>query len=254
MRTLFIADLHLSENHPQITAAFFSFLEKETVNIDTLYILGDLFEVWIGDDERTPLMNQVAEHLSTTSHQHNFNIFYIHGNRDFMLGKKFAKQSNMTLLNEHTEIDLYGRNTLILHGDTLCLADKSYQKMRKIIHNPLLQFIFNLLPLSLRKKIGWKIRTASQSKKSDKPRYIMGVTQSEVARLMVKHDTLQLIHGHTHQVSQNDFELQGQSATRFDVGDWFKQVSFVEATPSQTKIIIYPIDYYAPETDEDLSS
>lgn len=248
MRTLFIADLHLSENHPQITAAFFAFLEKETVNIDNLYILGDLFEVWIGDDERTPLMNKTAEYLSATSRKNGFKLFYIHGNRDFMLGKKYAKQSNMSLLHEHTEIDLYGTNTLILHGDTLCLADKGYQKMRKVIHNPLLQFIFNLLPLSQRKKIGWKIRTASQSKKSDKPRYIMGVTQSEVVRLMLKHKTPQLIHGHTHQVAQHDFSIEGETFTRFDVGDWFTQVSFVEATPKSTKIVIHPISYYAPES------
>jgi len=247
MRTLFIGDLHLSENHPQITAAFFSFLEKETVNIDTLYILGDLFEVWIGDDERTPLMNEVAAKLSATSYRNGFKLFYIHGNRDFMLGKKYAKQANMSLLHEHTEIDLYGTKTLILHGDTLCLSDKSYQKMRKVIHNPILQFIFNLLPLALRKKIGWKIRTASQSKKSDKPRYIMGVTQSEVERLMLKHNTPQLIHGHTHQVAQHNFTIEGKMLTRFDVGDWFKQVSFVEATTESTKVVIHPISYYVSE-------
>ncbi|MCW8995165.1 MAG: UDP-2,3-diacylglucosamine diphosphatase, partial [Psychromonas sp.] len=205
MRTLFIADLHLSEHQPQITAAFFAFLENETKDIDALYILGDLFEVWIGDDEHTPLMDEVAKRLAASSSANQFKIFYIHGNRDFMIGKKYAEQASMQLLNEHSEIDLYGQNVLIMHGDTLCLADKTYQKMRSVIHNPFLQFIFNRLPLSLRKKIGWKIRSASQSKKNYKHKNVMAVTQSEVLHLMEKHHTQILIHGHTHQVAKHIF-------------------------------------------------
>ena len=244
MRTLFIADLHLSEHQPQITDAFFSFLEKETKDIDALYILGDLFEVWIGDDEHTPLMDEVARRLSSATRTNHFKIFYIHGNRDFMLGKKYARQASMQLLNEHSEIDLYGKNALIMHGDTLCLADKNYQKMRKVIHNPLLQFIFNLLPLSQRKKIGWKIRTSSQSKKVYKHKNIMAVTENEILRLMEKHQAQLLIHGHTHQVAKHVFQLSGKPVTRFDVGDWSTNFSFVEAQEDAIKIIIRPIDYY----------
>jgi UDP-2,3-diacylglucosamine hydrolase len=183
MSTLFIADIHLSENHPKITQALFSFLDNRTENIDALYILGDLFEVWIGDDEHTPLMDEVAAKLSHYSNSNGIPIFYIHGNRDFMIGKKYSAQSSMQLLPAHHEIDLYGQKVLLMHGDTLCLADKNYQRMRKIIHNPVLQFVFCLLPLRVRKKIGWKIRTASQSKKIYKNSNIMGVTQSEVERL-----------------------------------------------------------------------
>ncbi len=244
MRTLFIADLHLSEQQPQITAAFFSFLENETENIDALYILGDLFEVWIGDDEHTQLMDEVAARLAAARQKYGFKIFYIHGNRDFMLGKRYAQQATMQLLHEHSEIDLYGQNVLVMHGDTLCLADKNYQKMRRVIHNPLLQFIFNRLPLALRKKIGWKIRTASQSKKVYKHKNIMAVTQSEVLRLLEKHQAQLLIHGHTHQAAKHTFELSGKPALRFDVGDWSKNFSFVEAQPGSTRLIIRAIDYY----------
>ena len=178
MRTFFIADLHLSENHPSIINAFYGFLEKEIEQGDSLYILGDLFEVWIGDDEHTPLMDAVAEKLTICATQKSCNIYYLHGNRDFMIGKHYAKQSTMQLLPEHHEIIVNNEKILVLHGDTLCLADVNYQKMRKVIHNPILQFIFNALPLFLRKKIGWKIRTASQNKKRYKQRDDMGVTQS----------------------------------------------------------------------------
>jgi len=244
MRTLFIADLHLSEQHPQITDTFFAFLEKETKGIDSLYILGDLFEVWIGDDEHTPLMDTVAQKLAALSTQRSFNIYYIHGNRDFMIGKRYAKQASMTILKQHTEIDLYGTNTLITHGDTMCLGDKNYQKMRKVIHNPFLQFIFNLLPLSQRKKIGWKIRTASQSKKTSKTREIMDVTPDEVIRLMEKHQAEILIHGHTHKVAKHNVTLADKMGSRFDVGDWSTKFSFIEASENKIELVIRPINYY----------
>lgn len=244
MRTLFVADLHLSENHRQVTDAFFGFLEKEAKDADTLYLLGDIFEVWIGDDEHTPLMDEVAQKLTSFAQQNQTPIYYIHGNRDFMIGKRYAKQSSMTLLPEHTEIDLYGTKTLIMHGDTLCLFDKNYQRMRKVIHNPVIQFIFNCLPLKLRKRIGWKIRTASQSKKVYKNTDMMGVTEHEVFRLMKKHKVQRLIHGHTHQAYIHNFDVNGQAGQRLDVGDWYKNLSFVEARQENVDLIVRPIDYY----------
>lgn len=244
MRTLFIADLHLSENHRHITDALFAFLDKEATNAETLYILGDMFEVWIGDDEHTPLMDEVAQKLTSFSKKNNAKIYYIHGNRDFMLGKHYAKQASMTLLPEHTEIDLYGTKTLIMHGDTLCLFDKNYQRMRKIIHNPVLQFIFNCLPLRLRKRIGWKIRSASQTKKQYKNNNMMGVTEQEVIRLMEYHGVQRLIHGHTHQAYNHQLEVNGQAGNRFDVGDWYNNLSFVDANPEGTELVVLPINYY----------
>lgn len=244
MRTLFIADLHLSENHRHITDALFGFLDKEATNIETLYILGDMFEVWVGDDEHTALMDEVAQKLTDYSKSTHTKIYFIHGNRDFMLGKRYAKQASMTLLPEHTEIDLYGTSTLILHGDTLCLFDKNYQRLRKVIHNPVMQFIFNCLPLHFRKKIGWKIRTASQSKKEYKNTEMMGVTEHEVLRLMTHHNVQRLIHGHTHQVNTHNLTVNGQAGQRYDVGDWYTNLSFVDVTPEAIKLVLHPIDYY----------
>jgi len=248
MRTLFIADLHLSENHRHITDALFAFLDKEATDAETLYILGDMFEVWIGDDEHTPLMDEVAQKLTQYSQKNNTKIYYIHGNRDFMIGKRYAKQSSMTLLPEHSEIELYGVKTLIMHGDTLCLFDKNYQKLRKVLHSSILQFIFNCLPLKFRKRIGWKIRTASQAKKAYKNINIMGVTEDEVKRLMTLHKVQRLIHGHTHQVNVHEFEVNGAAAQRYDVGDWFTNLSFVEASPEGVELVIHPIDYYKDKT------
>jgi len=244
MRTLFIADLHLSENHRHISDAFFAFLEKEANNAETLYILGDLFEVWVGDDEHTPLMDEVALKLTQFSVKNNVKIYYIHGNRDFMIGKHYAKQASMTLLPEHTEIDLYGTKTLVMHGDTLCLFDKNYQRMRKVLHNPVMQFIFNCLPLALRKRIGWKIRTASQSKKVYKNTNMMGVTEQEVVRLMELHNVQRLIHGHTHQAKVHDIIANEKNAQRFDVGDWYTNLSFVDVNQSSINLVILPIDFY----------
>ena len=248
MRTYFIADLHLSENHPAVINAFYGFLEKEIEQGDSLYILGDLFEVWIGDDEHTPLMDAVAEKLTICATQKSCNIYYLHGNRDFMIGKHFAKQSTMQLLPEHHEIIVNNEKILVLHGDTLCLADVNYQKMRKVIHNPILQFIFNALPLFLRKKIGWKIRTASQNKKRYKQRDDMGVTQSEVERLLTHHNCTTMIHGHTHSLKKHCFMLNSNDALRFDVGDWFDNLSFVmidnTKESKEIELIKHPISFY----------
>ena len=245
MRTLFIADLHLSENHPKVVNAFYAFLEKEIQQGDSLYILGDFFEVWIGDDEHTPLMDAVAKKLSLCAKNKLCNIFYLHGNRDFMIGKRYAKQSSMQLVPEHHEININNEKILVLHGDTLCLADVNYQKMRKVFHNPILRFIFNALPLFLRKKIGWKIRTTSQNKKRYKQRDDMGVTQSEVERLLTHHNRLTMIHGHTHTPCRHTFALNGQQAVRFDVGDWYDNLSFVIAEKNkEIKLVSRPISFY----------
>lgn len=245
MRTLFIADLHLNENHPAVINAFYKFLEKEIQQGDSLYILGDLFEVWIGDDEHTALMDTVALKLAICAKNKSCKIYYLHGNRDFMLGKRYAKQSSMQLLPEHFDVVIDEQKVLVLHGDTLCLADVNYQKMRKVIHNPLLQFVFNALPLFLRKKIGWKIRTASQNKKRYKQRDDMGVTQSEVERLLIHHDCLTMIHGHTHSQCKHSFLLNNTQAARFDVGDWYDNLSFVVMEKNkEIKLVSRPIAFY----------
>ena len=141
MATLFIADLHLCVEEPAITAGFLRFLAGEARKADALYILGDLFEAWIGDDDPNPLHCQMAAAIKAVSDS-GVPCYFIHGNRDFLLGKRFARESGMTLLPEEKVLELYGRRVLIMHGDTLCTDDAGYQAFRAKVHKPWLQMLF----------------------------------------------------------------------------------------------------------------
>ena len=155
--TYFIADLHLAQNRPDITTCFLRFLKKEAIHAQTLYILGDLFEAWIGDDDDSAFLATIAKALTTLSSL-GTTIYYIHGNRDFLLGSRFAKKSSMILLPEVDLIDLYGQDVVIMHGDTLCTRDIAYQKFRKKSRSWWWQSMVKSLPLFVRKKIAESIQ------------------------------------------------------------------------------------------------
>jgi UDP-2,3-diacylglucosamine hydrolase len=195
--TYFIADLHLAQNRPDITACFLSFLEKDAPNAETLYILGDLFEYWIGDDDKNPFVVEVALALKTLS-MLGTRIYYIHGNRDFLLGKSYAKACGMTLLPEVDVIDLYGKPVLIMHGDTLCTRDIAYQAFRKKSRSWWWQTMIKNLPLFVRKSIAENYRLKSASATAMKSQEIMDVTETEVIDKLELHHCQLLIHGHTH--------------------------------------------------------
>ena len=161
MATLFIADLHLCAEEPAITAGFLRFLAGEARKADALYILGDLFEAWIGDDDPNPLHRQMAAAIKAVSDS-GVPCYFIHGNRDFLLGKRFARESGMTLLPEEKVLELYGRRVLIMHGDTLCTDDAGYQAFRAKVHKPWLQTLFLALPLFVRKRIAARMRANSK--------------------------------------------------------------------------------------------
>lgn len=224
MATLFIADLHLSVDEPAISACFFDFLATEAVTADALYILGDLFEFWIGDDDPKPLYKQVARALKTLSEQ-GVPIYFIHGNRDFMVGNVFAKQAGVTLLPDAKLIDLYGTPTLIMHGDTLCTQDEAYQRYRKKVHNKPLQWLFRRLPLSIRQNIGNKIRQNSHEETPQKKAEITDVCQTAIDEQMRHFHATRLIHGHTHKPTIHPFTLDGQALERIVLGDWYQQGS-----------------------------
>lgn len=241
MTILFISDLHLSEAHPEITQCFLHFLNEEAPKASALYILGDLFEFWIGDDEDTPLQQVVATHLNEL-HALGIPIYFIHGNRDFLIGKNYAKRAGMQLLPETVVIDLFGTPTLIMHGDTLCVQDMQYQKFRKKVHNPVLQWLFHQLPLRIRQKIGLKIRQASQSKNKEKSIEIMDVDQNEVNRVMEAYQVNQLIHGHTHRPAIHEVTFSHPSnrlnhnGKRIVLGDWYTQGSILICHPDGFKL------------------
>jgi UDP-2,3-diacylglucosamine hydrolase len=243
MSTLFISDLHLSEHRPDLTAAFLRFLQQQAPHAQALYILGDLFEFWIGDDERSPLQLEIAEALATLSQQ-GVALYYIHGNRDFMIGKAFARASGMTLLPAEFMLNLYGRRTLLLHGDQLCTLDEKYQRFRRITSWRWLRWIFLRLPLSKRLEIAGKMR---QGKKG-KSLMLMDVTPEAVAALMHRHQTSLMIHGHTHKpaIHALGFEVletcgRRKPAERIVLGDWDAVFTYLQADGDGTRLIELPI-------------
>ena len=221
--TYFISDIHLSESRQDITDCLLHFLTNEAPNAEALYVLGDLFEYWIGDDNITPLSVSVAKafkQLSTT-----VPIFFIHGNRDFGIRQKWADSAGITLLPEQYVIDLYGTPTLISHGDELCTLDLDYQKFRKKARSWWWPRLMLALPLSMRKRIAENGRKKSQSKQQHLSAEIMDVTPAEVVKAMEQHKVAQFIHGHTHRPNIHQVELQNTSGTRIVLGDWYDQGS-----------------------------
>lgn len=238
--TYFIADLHLAENRPDITACFLFFLKHEAIKAQRLYILGDLFETWVGDDDDSAYLTTITKALTTLS-GFGTDIYYIHGNRDFLLGKRFAKKSSMTLLPEIEQIDLYGKNVIIMHGDTLCTRDIAYQKFRKKSRSWWWQTIIKSLPLFVRKKIAANYRTKSAAATAIKSQHIMDVTPVEVVHCLEKYQSQILIHGHTHRPAIHDLNANGKHAQRIVLGDWYEQGAWLKVTPNKMKLMNKPL-------------
>ena len=215
MPIYFIADLHLSESHPQLTALFQKFIQEKAVHAQAVYILGDLFDFWIGDDENSPLVQTIKQTIRSLTDR-GVACYFIHGNRDFLIGKTFARDTGMTLLPEYAVIDLFGTPTLLCHGDTLCTDDHSYQKFRRTVHQKWLQRLFLLLPLTLRLNIATKIRKQSKQDKQHKTADIMDVNPTFTHETVQRFHTPLLIHGHTHRENIH----RNADYTRIVLGDW----------------------------------
>jgi UDP-2,3-diacylglucosamine hydrolase len=236
MSTLFISDLHLAPERPKVTRAFFTFLNQRAEQADALYILGDLFEAWIGDDDPSELAQQVSDKLRKLSNT-GVAIYFVHGNRDFMIGTKFAKRSGCKLLPEHCAIDLYGKKVLLLHGDTLCLDDEAYQKFRRKIRSPIGLWLMRHLPLKKRQQIARDWRAKSKMANSNKADNIMDVSTAEVERLLAKFDTKIMIHGHTHRPARH----KCKNGERLVLGDWDDLGWVIEATTDSLELSSFDI-------------
>lgn len=235
-KTLFIADLHLSESRPDITQCFIKFLQQLDPNqVDALYILGDLFEVWIGDDDISDFTDQIAQAIHNSA-QSGITIAFIHGNRDFLIREKFAHRAGMTLLPEQEVIDLYGEKAVILHGDELCTRDVNYQKFRKKARSWWWPRLVLMLPLTTRRKIAENGRKKSKESQRQLSQDIMDVTESEVARCLQKHQVQLMIHGHTHRPAIHDLTVNQHAAQRIVLGDWYEQGSVLEVTPDSKEL------------------
>lgn len=217
MATYFIADLHLSEQQPDITALLCQFLKRITHKADALYILGDLFNYWVGDDYSNPTIEQVKRELSAVV-KSGVPVYFIHGNRDFLIGKRFCRESGIQILPDEAVITLYNQPALIMHGDTLCTLDEEYQAFRKTSRSWWWQAIMLRLPLKLRLKKAERYRQASYSSKQQKPQAIMDVTPSAVSEAMQRTGCNLLIHGHTHRPAIH--QLDNGNAKRVVLGDW----------------------------------
>jgi UDP-2,3-diacylglucosamine hydrolase len=237
--TLFIADLHLCTEEPAITAGFLRFLAGEARQADALYILGDLFEAWIGDDDPNPLHREMAAAIKAVVDS-GVPCFFIHGNRDFLIGKRFARESGMTLLPQEKVLNLYGRRVLILHGDTLCTDDAGYQAFRAKVHQRWLQTLFLALPLCIRKRVAARMRADSKAANSSKSLEIMDVNKHAVIAEMEKHHVQWLIHGHTHRPDVHPLTANGEPAFRVVLGAWHHEGSMVKVTPDDVELIAFP--------------
>lgn len=232
-KTFFIADLHLSENQPHLTDLFVQFMQTQAPQAEKLYILGDLFDFWIGDDEQSTLIETVRQQISQLTQQ-GIPCYFIHGNRDFLLGQNFAKSCGMELLPTYQTIDLYGKKVLICHGDTLCTDDLAYQQYRKKVQQKWLQWLFLRLPLKVRLKIAEKIRQKSKTDKAYKKVEIMDVNQLSVEQTMQQFEVNTLIHGHTHK--QNIHQIPPH-LTRIVLGDWGPNASILEVSSNGVQFI-----------------
>lgn len=217
--TLFISDMHLQEEAPGLTRMFLQFLQTTAEQAETIYILGDCFETWVGDDDHSPFNLQIIKALRERVAA-GTPIYFMHGNRDFLIGKAFAQASGITLLRDPSVIELYGKRILLSHGDILCTLDRKHQRYRKQVNRPWLQKLFLAFPLSWRQKIAHYLRQQSRRYNQTAPAVITDVSPDEVQRLMTLHQVLLLIHGHTHRPAVHEITIDEKTAHRVVLGAW----------------------------------
>ncbi len=235
MTTLFISDLHLDDSRPAATEAFLAFLDREARDAEALYILGDLFEYWLGDDAPTPVGQAVAPALRTIADA-GVPVYFTHGNRDFLLGEAYAGASGMKLLAEEHVVDLYGAPTLLLHGDTLCTDDVQYQQVRRMLRDPAWQADFLNKTPEERVAAALKAREMSAEYKDGVAMDIMDVNASAVSDAFARHGVRHMIHGHTHRPAVHDTD-DGQ---RIVLGDWYDQGSVLSLSADGYRLDALP--------------
>ena len=233
--TLFISDLHLSDEAPHLEAALKAFLHRER-GAKALYVLGDLFEVWIGDDDDAPLATRIANHFAEFAAEGS-TVFFMGGNRDFLLGADFARRAGGTLLPEAVVVNLAGTPTLLMHGDTLCTDDVDYQQFRKMAHDPAWQADALSKSLAERRLLATMIRTMSKDAGSNKAEDIMDVTESAVLGAMQQFGVKRLIHGHTHRPGEHHYP----AGERWVLGDWWDNGWTLRANDTAVTLSAFPI-------------
>jgi len=233
--TLFISDLHLDPERPAVTELFLDLLDTRARAADAIYILGDLFEAWVGDDDTGSMNLAVCEGLKKCAVA-GTPVFILHGNRDFLLGPRFAAASGCTLLGDPALIDLYGTPTLLMHGDLLCTDDTEYMAFRTMVRDSEWQRELLSKPLEERQQMASEMRDRSREQTGGKPESIMDVNKEAVIKTMTDHQVQRLIHGHTHRPAIHDLLISGEPAQRIVLGDWYEQGSLLECTASGCRL------------------
>jgi UDP-2,3-diacylglucosamine hydrolase len=229
MTALFVSDLHLDASRPAATDCFLRFLDGPARDAGTLYILGDLFEAWTGDDAAGPHEQEIIAALRRyTGAGHHCQV--LRGNRDFLLGHRFAAETGTTLLPDEALAEVNGTRALLMHGDTLCTDDHAYQRYRNLVHRPGIQAVYLALPVALRSGIADYARRRSMAANAGKPAAIMDVSEAAVTDALRRHGVQLLIHGHTHRPAVHTLEIAGQMARRIVLGDWYAQGSVLHWT------------------------
>jgi len=236
MATLFIADLHLDPARPQITNLFERYLaDAEVRHADALYILGDLVEAWIGDDDDAELPARIAA-ATRAVRDAGVPVYFMVGNRDFLLGQAFAERAGLTLLDDGTVHDIHGCRTLLMHGDVLCTDDVAYQAVRKQVRTREWQAQILAMPLQARRAFAARAREDSKAHTGSTMESIMDVNADAVAEAMRKAGVTRLIHGHTHRPAVHDFQLAGAPAQRIVLGDWYEQGSVLRVDADKVEL------------------
>ena len=225
MATYFISDLHLERIESPITNIFTAFLDDLNQN-DSLYILGDLFESWIGDDNVSELSQYISDRLLMLS-ERDISVAIMHGNRDFLIGEDFCKASSIKLINDPRIIEIDTKKVMLTHGDELCTDDKEYQAFRSVVRNPLWQKDFLNFPISKREKIAGEAKDASKDSKENKAMEIMDVNTDAVLKAFNDQNIEIMIHGHTHRPNIHKVSNEGKNLTRYVLGDWSKNSAII---------------------------
>jgi UDP-2,3-diacylglucosamine hydrolase len=230
--TLFISDLHLARERPALVDAFHALMRGPAAGADALYALGDLFDAWLGDDQlRDPIASGVAAAFAGLSRA-GTKVHLQRGNRDFLLGERFAAASGATLLADEVVHDLYGTRTLIMHGDQLCTDDVGYQRYRAYWQDPAHRKRVLALPYVVRRGIAATLRAASRRATADKSEAIMDVNADAVVSALRKHGVTRLIHGHTHRPARHEIMVDARKCERWVLADWYERASYLRVDPS----------------------
>ena len=235
MERIFISDLHLDANRENLTLAFTQFLSERCQAIDELYILGDFFELWLGDDDHSVLSRGVIEALSSLP----CDVFIMHGNRDFLIGEAFCDAAGAKMLPDPHPIILGNQPALLMHGDSLCTRDEEYMKARNLLRSAAFQRDFLSKQMPERKILAEQIRGKSQEVSREKAEEIMDVTPEEVIKVMDQAKASVLVHGHTHRPAVHAVDLHFGAGTRYVLGDWHTSMQFLKATDSDLQLVKY---------------